>query len=121
MPHLGLLWFGLRLFGLPTFELPPGEIEAIHQRVDALNRVVLGLVGQVGVADGGEYRVVAEVFLDFDEVDARFDQVGCIAVAQAVRADVFFRPQAVTTLCRVVWTPPASMCVLARAAHLTPP
>ncbi len=58
---------------------------------------MLGLVGQVGVANGGENRVMAEVFLYLDQIDAGLDQVGGIAVAQAVRGDLFFRPQTSTT------------------------
>ena len=55
---------------------------------------MLGLVGQMGipqgdflrgVAGGGENRVMAEVFLYLDQIDAGLDQVGGIAVAQAVR------------------------------------
>ena len=42
---------------------------------------MLGLVGQVGVAGSGEDGMVAKEFLDLDQVDAGFDQVGCIAVA----------------------------------------
>ena len=42
---------------------------------------MLGLIRQVGIADGGEYGVVAEEFLYFNQVNASFDQVGCIAVA----------------------------------------
>jgi hypothetical protein len=38
------------------------------------------LVGQVGVADGGENGVMAENLLHFDQVDAGFDQVGGVAV-----------------------------------------
>ena len=58
---------------------------------------MLGLVGQVGIADGGEDGVMAEEFLYFDQVDASFDQVGCVAVPQTVGCDLFFRPQALTT------------------------
>ena len=62
---------------------------------------MLGLVGEMGIAGGGENGVVAEDFLDLDEVDAGLDQVGCIAMAQAVRGDLFLSPQAAATLCRV--------------------
>lgn len=58
---------------------------------------MLGLVRQVGVARGSEDGVVAEEFLYFDQIDARFDQVRCIAVPQTVGRDLFFRPQALTT------------------------
>ena len=81
---------------------------------------MLGLVGQVGVADGGENGVMAKELLYLDQIDAGFDQVGGIAVAQAVRGDVFFRPQAVMTLCKVVCTPPRSSAVVALAAPASP-
>ena len=42
---------------------------------------MLGLVGQMGVADGGENRVMAKVFLYLEQIDTGLDQVGCIAVA----------------------------------------
>ena len=54
---------------------------------------MLGLVGQVGIADGGENGMMAEEFLYLDQVDAGLDQVRGIAMAQAVRGDVFFKPQ----------------------------
>ena len=53
-----------------------------------------GLVGQMGIPGRGENRVMAEELLYLDQIDAGLDQVGGIAVAQAVRRDVFFRPQA---------------------------
>jgi len=43
--------------------------------------VVLGLVGEVGVAGGGENAVMTEDLLDLDQIDTGFDQVGCIAVS----------------------------------------
>ena len=58
---------------------------------------MLGLVGQMGISGGGENGVVAEEFLYLDQIDTGLDQVGGIAVAQAVGRDVFFRPQATTT------------------------
>lgn len=63
---------------------------------------MLGLVGQVGVANGGQNGVMAEVLLDLEQVDAGFDQVCGVGVPQAVRGDLFFRPQVSITLCRVV-------------------
>ena len=82
---------------------------------------MLGLVGQVGVAGGGENGVMAEEFLHLDQIDAGLDQVGGIAVPQAVRRDLFFRPQVSTTLCSVVCTPPGSIGVVALAAAFKPP
>ena len=63
---------------------------------------MLGLVGQMGVADGGENGVMAENLLHFDQVNTGFDQVRGVTVAKAVGGDVFFRPQALITLCKVV-------------------
>ena len=60
-------------------------MKAIHQAVDPFAGVVLGLVGQMGIARGGQNGVMAEVFLYLDQIDAGLDQVGRIAVAQAVR------------------------------------
>jgi hypothetical protein len=41
---------------------------------------MLGLVGQVGVAGGGENRVMAEEFLHLDQIDAGLDQMSRVAV-----------------------------------------
>ncbi len=41
---------------------------------------MLGLIGQMGIAGGGEYGVVAEEFLHLDQNDTGLDQVGGIAV-----------------------------------------
>ena len=82
---------------------------------------MLGLVGQVGIADGGENGVMTEEFLYLDQINTGLDQVSCVAVPQRVWRDLFFRPQASTTWCRVVCTPPRSMVVVACAALRTPP
>ena len=42
---------------------------------------MLGLVSQMGIASGGENGVMAEEFLHLDQIDARLDQVSCIAMA----------------------------------------
>lgn len=53
--------------------------------------------GQVGIFGGSQDGVMAEDFLDFEQVDAGFDQVGGIAVAQTVGGNLFFIPQSATT------------------------
>ncbi len=58
--------------------------------------------GQVGISGSGQNAAVAEDFLYFEQIDARFDQMGGVAVAQAARGDLFFIPQSATTLLRVV-------------------
>lgn len=55
------------------------------------------MVGEVGVADGGEDGLVPEDLLHFEQVDARFDQVSCIGMAQAVWRNAFFKPQSRVT------------------------
>ena len=81
---------------------------------------MLGLVGQVGIANRGENRVMAEKLLYFDQIDPGFDQVGGVAVAQAVRGNLFFTPQAAATLRKVICTPPRSSGVVALAAPRRP-
>ena len=97
-----------------SFDAPPFDGEAVHQRIDHLCGVMLRAAGQVSVFSGGQDGVVTEDFLYFAQVDARLDQMGGIAVAKAVRGDLFFIPQWATTLLRVLWTPPRSSGVLAR-------
>lgn len=64
--------------------------------------VAVGTGGQVSVAGGREDAVVAEDFLHFEQVDTGFDQMRGIAVAQAVRGDLFFIPRSSAILRRVV-------------------
>ena len=55
----------------------------------------------MGISGSGQNAAVAEDFLYFKQIDARFDQMGGVAVAQAARGDLFFIPQSATTLLRV--------------------
>ena len=81
---------------------------------------MLGLVGQVGIADGGENGVMTEEFLYLDQINTGLDQVSCVAVPQRVWRDLFFRPQAPTTWRKVFCTPPRSRGVVAAAAPFKP-
>jgi len=45
---------------------------------------------------------MAEDFLYLEQIDARFDQMSGVAVAQAMQGDLFFIPQSATTLRIVV-------------------
>ena len=58
---------------------------------------MLGLIRQMGVASGREDRVMAEILLDFEEVNTGLDQVRGIAVSKAVGRNVFFSPHDSTT------------------------
>ncbi len=58
--------------------------------------------------------------LHFQQVDACFDQVGGIGMAQTVWRNSFFKPQSRVTWRKVVWMPPRSSGVVARWAFLSP-
>ena len=51
---------------------------------------MVGVGSQVGVFGGGQDRAMAEDLLYLEQIDTRFDQMGCIAVAQAVRGNLFW-------------------------------
>ena len=60
------------------------------------------MVGEVGVFGGGEDGMVAEDLLNFQQIDARLDQVSGVGVAKAMGRDLFFIPQPFATLRKVV-------------------
>ena len=62
-----------------------------------LSGLKLGVVGEMGVAGGGEDGEMAENFLHFEQIDPGLDQVCGVGVAKAVRGDLFFRPQSMAT------------------------
>lgn len=66
--------------------------------VDVVFGRFFALFGEVGVTTGGDHRVVTENLLYFEQVNARFDQMGGIAMAQAMRRNSFFKP-----ICSVTW------------------
>jgi len=53
---------------------------------------------QVGISTGGQNTAMAKDLLYFKQINACFNQVGGITVAQAMRGNLFFKPQALTTL-----------------------
>ncbi len=75
-----------------SLDFPPIDGKAVHQLIDDLPSVVVGPGCEVGVSGGGQDRPMAEDFLDFEQVDACLDQVGCVAMTQAVRCDLFLIP-----------------------------
>ena len=85
-----------------SFDIPPSNGEAGHQIVDDLFCVMVRVGCQVRVPGGGQDGTMAEDFLYLEQIDTRFDQMSGIAVAQAVQGDLFFIPQAATTLRIVV-------------------
>lgn len=93
----------------------------LHQGIDAGSCRFGGVAGEVGVAGGGEDGMVAEDLLDFQQIDALLDQVRGVAVAQAVRRDLFFKPQSAATWRKVFCTPPRSSGEVAERAPRKPP
>ena len=65
--------------------------------------------------------MMTEDLLDLDQIDAGLDEVGSIAVAQAVRGDLFLIPQDSMTWCKALCTPLRSRGLVARAAPSRPP
>lgn len=65
--------------------------------------------------------MVAEDLLYFKQIDASFNQMGGIAVTQAVWRNLFFNPHCAVTLRKVSCTPPRSNGETARDAALRPP
>ena len=64
--------------------------------------------------------MVAEDLLHFQQIDPLLDQVRGVAVAQAVRGDLFFSPHSAATFLSVICTPPRSSGEAARCAPLRP-
>ena len=85
-----------------SFDIPPSNGEASHQIVDDLFCVMVRVGCQVRVFGGGQDGAMAEDFLYLEQIDTRFDQMSGIAVPQTVQGDLFFIPQAATTLRIVV-------------------
>lgn len=78
------------------------NLDLPDQLIDACDGGQLPLFGEVGVTQGGEYGLMAENLLYFQQVNTRFDQMRGIAVAQAVRGKSFLKPQS-----RAIWRMPA--------------
>ncbi len=45
----------------------------LHQAIDAVEGVMLGRVGQVGIANGRQNRLMAEDLLYLEQIDPGFD------------------------------------------------
>ncbi len=63
-----------------SFGLPPGHGKAVDQVIDDLLGIVLCTRRQMCVFGGSQDGAVTEDFLNFEQVDAGFDQMGRIAV-----------------------------------------
>lgn len=73
-----------------SLDFPPINGKAVHQLVNDLLCVLVGLGCEMGISGGSQDGAMAKDFLNFEQVDACLNQVGCVAMAQAVRCDLFF-------------------------------
>jgi hypothetical protein len=62
--------------------LSDGSLETRGQVIERMAGVLLDFVGQMGVEDGGIGGAVAQVFLNGAQIDAGFQQMGGIGMAQ---------------------------------------
>lgn len=76
-----------------SLDFPPIDGKATDQIVDDLLCVMVGLRCEMGISGGSQDGAVAEDLLNLKQVDACLDQMGCVAMAQAVRCDLFLIPQ----------------------------
>jgi hypothetical protein len=65
-------------------------IESLHHVVDQLAGIFLTFLGQVEIEHGGFETGVAEVALDDPQVDAGFEEMGGVGMAQGVDRNAFF-------------------------------
>ena len=65
-------------------------IESLHHVVNQLAGVFLALLGQVEIEHGGLESGVAEVALDDAQVDAGFEEMGGVGMAQGVDGHTLF-------------------------------
>ncbi len=63
-----------------SFGFPPYHGKAVDQIIDDLLGILLCTSRQMGVFGGSQDGAVTEDFLNFEQVDAGFDQMGSIAV-----------------------------------------
>ena len=64
-----------------SFGFSPCHGKAVDQLIDNLLGILVCTGGQLRVFSGGQDGTVTEDFLYFEQVDTRFDQMSCIAVA----------------------------------------
>jgi len=76
-----------------SFNRPPVNRETTHQCIDGVIGVGFGCRRQAGVLAGRENIGMPQDFLHLLQADPSLNQMRGIAVTQAVRAELFFKPQ----------------------------
>lgn len=88
---------GIRYQRGGSYNLLPIDLDLAHQIVYVGFGGFLALLGEMGVAGGGEDGVMAEYLLYFKQVNARFDQMSGIGMTKAMRRNSFFKPISAVT------------------------
>ncbi len=96
-----------------SFDLPPLNGEGLHQVIDDLISVMCGMGSEMSVFTGCQDATVTKDFLYLKQINTGFDQVSGIAVPQRMKGNLFFIPQASTTLRMAACTPPRCSGVMA--------
>jgi len=65
-------------------------VQALHYRIDQLAGILLSFLGKVEIDHGGFELGMAHVSLDDTQVDAGFEEMSGIGVAEGVNGDSFF-------------------------------
>jgi len=100
--------FDLSACGHAQAGLPPANGKTLHQVIDGLVCIIRRMGSKMRVFAGRQDAAVTEYLLNLKQINASFNQVSSVTVAQAMRGNLFFIPQALTTLRMATCTPPRS-------------
>ena len=71
-------------------------VESLHHVIDQLAGVFLALLGEVKIEHGGFELGMAHVALDDAQVDAGFEEMGGVGMAQGMDGNAFFAHAGIT-------------------------
>lgn len=84
------------------------DLELTHQEIEAFDRRLGLMIGQMRVTRGGEDGLMTEELLQVREIDAGFYAVCGETVAQTMGRNSFFKPHCTHTARKAFCTPPSS-------------
>jgi hypothetical protein len=96
-----------------SFDLPPLNGKGLHQVIDDLVSIMCSMGSEMRIFAGRQDAAVTKDFLYLKQINTGFDQMSGKTVSKRMRGNLFFIPQASTTLRRVFCTPPRSSGVVA--------
>ena len=97
-----------------SLDLPPLNGIGLHQVIDDLVSIMCSVGSKMCVLTGRQDAAVTKDFLYLKQINTGFDQMSGIAVTQGMDGNLFFIPQAATTLRMVACTPPRCSGVVAQ-------